>query len=81
MSVEITVHFVDRDPYSYSVKDILTAKKYAHSITLTGFRMRKSDGTGFIYLPPAKIDHVEVTDENGPRYEVKAKELVETDKE
>ena len=58
----IKVNFTDGTDYSYTVKDVLTAKKYAHSIITQGFRVRKSGR--YIYYPVHEIKDVEVLGED-----------------
>jgi hypothetical protein len=72
---KIKVFFVDGSTYEYAVKDVITAKKYAHSITNKGFRIKKEGK--FIYLPVAKIDHVEVLGDDG---EISVREVLNESK-
>ena len=72
MAVKITVIFKDGTNYSYEVKDVNTAKRYAHRITQEGFRIRK--GNKMIYHPVEKIDTVEV---EGSESEMSVQNLVE----
>ena len=56
--VTIKVNFTDETDYSYTVKDVITAKKYAHSIITQGFRVRRNGR--YIYYPVHEIKNVEV---------------------
>jgi len=59
--IAIRVKFKDGTNYSYKVKDVAQAKRYAHSIINTGFRIKRSNV--LIYFPVHKIDTVEVEGE------------------
>lgn len=74
--ITIRVKFKDGTHYDYTVDDVTQAKRYAHSIINTGFRI-KNKGK-YIYYPVHKIDTVEVEGEGierGPLTEKSAPPL------
>jgi len=77
MAAKIKVFFTDGSTYEYPVKDIIVAKRYAHSITNQGFR-KPAAGPKWMadYYPVHKIDHVRVTDEDGSTSSVGREENV-----
>lgn len=60
--VTIKVNFLDGTDYSYTVKDVTTAKKYAHSIITQGFRIKRNGK--LTYFPVHEIKNVEVLGED-----------------
>lgn len=63
MSVTVKVIFIDGTSYEYTVKDVITAKRYAHKITQEGFRTKARDR--YVYRPVSKISSVEVIGSEG----------------
>ncbi len=63
MSVQVKVFFTDGTDYTYTVRDVITAKRYAHKITQEGFRVKGRDR--YIYKPASKIERVEVVGSEG----------------
>lgn len=57
----IKVNFNDGTDYTYTVKDVILAKRYAHSIINTGFRIKRNGK--LTYYPVHKIKDVEVDGE------------------
>lgn len=73
--ISIRVKFKDGTHYDYTVDDVAQAKRYAHSIINTGFRIKR--GQKYTYYPVHKIDTVEVEGEGIERGPITEKSPVE----
>jgi hypothetical protein len=70
--VTVRVCFVNGSDYSYTVKDLTTAKRYAYSIITQGFRIRQEGK--YTYYPVHAIREVQVIGGGGQELLVEKKQ-------